>query len=305
MNNLVRCYMLFWFLSLANVFSEVLTPQLLVYLADGDFKLVGQIKNDTEVSFDVEGVLKVYPNRFEFSRLADPNRRVRAYTEPSGVGGFALRVAPQDVLHWHMEKEEFDESHYKVATHDRRLRKELRSGGYQLYRWGIQRGNASQPILVGFLGNRSQFQKPVVDPKSENAELWLGFLYKPETELMLTFLVLNGENQSVEVGNPFSAESSLRIYTPDQQFKRELKIGNLDQERVTVAANGTMEWLYPWKDVQQLLTEEDKASVRKAGGVYHLVWVSGEHTSRPLPILLDEPKPNPAPPSREKNEKHD
>ena len=100
------------------------------------------------------------------------------------------------------------------------------------------------------------------------------------------FLVLNGSNTAVTVGQPLFNDSRLIVHAPKIGYSNEVFAVDAAATNATVAARGTAEWRVPWTNLWNRLPAADRARLTEAHEV-DLYWKTPAITSDALPLWLE------------------
>ena len=100
------------------------------------------------------------------------------------------------------------------------------------------------------------------------------------------FLVMNGSNTAVTVGQPLFNDSRLVVHSPKIGYSNEVFAVDSSATNATVAARGTTEWRVPWTNLWNRLPAADRARLTEAHEV-DLFWKTPAFTSDALPLWLE------------------
>jgi len=223
---------------------------------------------------------------FDRIKLHESSRKKARLGKPSSFSDPMIRISPGNSSHWLGKA-------YNIPLY------EFNTGAYVLLAWYISAYpvgvRAAQYICLGLPDENGNMRSPVVNPSNANIEIYLGFIDIVGRLPDVSFLFLNGSNETVNVDKPLTQASRIVATAPTIGYTNELFIAGQPSESIAIEAGKVGEWRIPWQTIHDLIPAADLAAIKAAGGDLDLVWKVGDFESEPLPISLAEPENNAVP----------
>lgn len=251
--------------------------------------LIARAENRSSMDVDVEKVFLYGDNDVEIMRLDDKRRERGRYGAPAGMTQATIVVAPGERVQWETTESHLKREFRSVLTYDSVSRKED-FGSYAAFRWHLNGRLSRQQILLGVAGDEGRVRTPVPAEGRTKPELWIGFVYDPNRTLQFVFLCVNGEEEVAEFEKPLTRNSRLVVSAERIGYHRELILRDAPDERVRVKRGEVWELRLPWREVLNVIPQEDMKRVIASGGDLDFVWKAGELESHILALSLADPE---------------